>query len=179
MSEAQVRRRVLVTGAAGMLGSQVLLTTPDGVDVLGTDLAEAPGVDVPGLDLTDDKAIASFFKEHGPFRGVIHTAAFTAVDKAEEEEELAERVNGLAPGLLAAACASVGIPMVLVSTDFVFDGEADEPYAEDAEPRPLSRPTAARNSPVNSRRRQRTLLACGSSVLSGCMVHAASTSLAR
>lgn len=129
---------VLVTGAAGMLGSQVLLALPDGDRAVGTDLVERAGVDVAGVDLADEVAVAALWAEHGPFSGVIHTAAYTAVDKAEDEEDLARRVNGDACGVLAAACAAAGIPLVLVSTDFVFDGSASTPYAEDAAPSPLS-----------------------------------------
>ncbi len=129
---------VLVTGGAGMLGSQVLLTVPDGVTALGTDLREAPGVDAVGTDLADEDAVERLFSERGPFQGVIHTAAYTAVDKAEEEEPLALRVNADACAVLARLCARESIPLVLVSTDFVFDGEGTRPYREDDPPRPLS-----------------------------------------
>jgi len=129
---------VLVTGAAGMLGSQVLLSMPDGESAVGTDLVEAPGVAALGVDLADPGAVAALFEEHGPFSGVIHCAAYTAVDKAEEEPELAQRVNGDACGVLAAACAEVDIPLVLVSTDFVFDGHSERPYREDDPVAPLS-----------------------------------------
>ena len=130
--------RVLVTGAAGMLGSQVLLSVPDGVVAVGTDLREATGVEAPGYDLADPEAVQRLFDEHGPFTGVIHTAAYTAVDKAEEEQDLAKRVNATAARVLAEACKREGIPIVVVSTDFVFDGEKRAPYGVDDEPRPLS-----------------------------------------
>jgi dTDP-4-dehydrorhamnose reductase len=129
---------VLVTGAAGMLGSQVLLCVPDGVTAIGTDLKEAAGVEAVGVDLAEAPAVGSLFRELGPFHGVIHAAAYTAVDAAEAEEKLAERVNGRACGVLAAAAAGAGIPLVLVGTDFVFDGEARRPYREEDQPRPLS-----------------------------------------
>ncbi len=132
------RKRVLVTGAAGMLGSQVLLSVPDDVTAVGTDLREAAGVDAPGVDLADPAAVARLFEEHGPFRGVIHTAAYTAVDKAEEEPELATRVNVEATRVLAEAAARAGVPLVVVSTDFVFDGTQNRPYTEDDPPAPLS-----------------------------------------
>ena len=137
-SDPATQRRVLVTGAAGMLGSQVLLAVPDGLAVVGTDLREAAGVDLVGVDLADADQVARLFEESGPFTGVIHTAAYTAVDRAEEEEELAERVNGLACGVLASACQAAGIPLVVVSTDFVFDGEASVPYEPHHPVRPLS-----------------------------------------
>lgn len=137
--EASARpRRVLVTGGAGMLGSQVLLAVPDDIEALGTDMREAPGVDVPGVDLTDAGQVDALFAQLAPIDGVIHTAAYTAVDRAEEEPELAAAINGDACGVLARASAAAGIPMVLVSTDFVFDGDASTPYTEDAATSPQS-----------------------------------------
>lgn len=131
-------KRVLVTGGAGMLGSQVLLAVPDDIEALGTDMREAPGVDVPGVDLTDAEQVDALFAQLAPIDGVIHTAAYTAVDRAEEEPELAAVINGDACGVLARAAAAAGIPMVLVSTDFVFDGDASTPYTEDAATSPQS-----------------------------------------
>lgn len=131
-------RRVLVTGAAGMLGSQVLMAAPEDREVCGTDMREAHGVDVHGIDLTDEAQVRGLFESAGPFHGVIHTAAYTAVDKAEEEPELAQAVNGDACGVLARAAAKAGAPIVIVSTDFVFDGAQDRPYAEDAPTNPMS-----------------------------------------
>jgi dTDP-4-dehydrorhamnose reductase len=137
--EASARpRRVLVTGGAGMLGSQVLLAVPDDIEALGTDMREAPGVDVPGVDLTDAEQVDALFAQLAPIDGVIHTAAYTAVDRAEEEPELAAAINGDACGVLARASAAAGIPMVLVSTDFVFDGDTSTPYGEDAATSPQS-----------------------------------------
>ncbi len=136
--EDVTEQKVLVTGGAGMLGSQVLLGVPDGVAVVGTDLREAPGVEALGVDLAEEAQVAKLFEDHGPFTGVIHTAAYTAVDKAEEEEDLALRVNGTACGVLAKACAETNIPLVAVGTDFVFDGSSREPYSEDDTPNPVS-----------------------------------------
>lgn len=127
----------LVTGAAGMLGSQLLRVVPRGWRALGTDLAASDGVAAGGVDLAEPAAVQRLFDEHGPFAGVLHCAAYTAVDRAEAEPDKAERVNALACGVLAAACARAGVPLVVVSTDFVFDGERVTPYAEDDAPRPL------------------------------------------
>ena len=129
--------RVLVTGAAGMLGSQVLLCVPDGVSVVGTDLKDAPGVDASGVDLADPQSVGALFDEHGPFTGVVHCAAYTAVDDAESNEELAMRVNATACEVLARRCARDDVALLVVSTDFVFDGKACEPYPEDAPTCPL------------------------------------------
>lgn len=141
------RQRILVTGAAGMLGSQLLLDVPAGYAAVGTDLLPArpgaPAVELPGVDLTDAAAVERLF-ESGRFAGVLHPAAYTAVDKAEEERELASRINALAPELLARACQKRGLPLVLVSTDFVFDGQGVRvggqlrPYLESDAPGPVS-----------------------------------------
>ena len=131
-------KRVLVTGAAGMLGSQVILGVPDGVTVVGADLRDAPGVEAAGVDLADAEGVAELFARWGPFDGVIHTAAYTAVDKAEEEEDVAQRANATACAVLAEQCARSGAPLVTVSTDFVFDGTSHRPYREDDPPNPLS-----------------------------------------
>jgi dTDP-4-dehydrorhamnose reductase len=135
-------RRVLVTGAAGMLGSQLLLDAPRGTLAVGTDLrAPAPGgppVAALGVDLAEPAAVARLVAEHGPFQGLIHAAAYTAVDQAESEEALALRVNATASRVLAEAARAAAVPMVLLSTDFVFDGRSSRPYREDDDAAPLS-----------------------------------------
>jgi len=134
---AGLGQRVLVTGAAGMLGSQLLRTAPSGCAAVGTDLAEAPGVAAPGVDLAAAPAVARLWERHGPFAGVIHAAAFTAVDLAEEQEDRARRANAGASRVLAEAARAHGARLVAVSTDFVFDGESRRPYREEDPPRPL------------------------------------------
>jgi dTDP-4-dehydrorhamnose reductase len=68
---------------------------------------------------------------------VINAAAYTAVDKAEEEEDLATTINGAAPAAMAETCADLGIPFVHISTDYVFDGSGDAPRAPDAPTAPM------------------------------------------
>ncbi|GJD48839.1 dTDP-4-dehydrorhamnose reductase [Methylobacterium crusticola] len=112
---------------------------------VGTELARrawGPGVAVhaparAALDVTDEAAVAAAVAER-PWRAVINTAAYTAVDKAEGEVGAAWRLNALAPAYLAAATARAGIPIVHVSTDYVFDGSGEGAYATDAPVRPTS-----------------------------------------
>jgi dTDP-4-dehydrorhamnose reductase len=129
---------VLVTGAAGMLGSELRRQAPLDVFTVGTDVREAPGVEAGAFDLADRREVAELFHEFGPFTGVLHCAAFTAVDLAEEKEADARRANETASEVLAGACALGGIPLVAVGTDFVFDGSGRRPYREDDPVNPLS-----------------------------------------
>jgi dTDP-4-dehydrorhamnose reductase len=142
MRAQRLEGRVLVTGAAGMLGSQLLLTAPPLVEALGTDLVAAPPANPPvlrpGVDLASPAAVEALFAELQPLVGVIHAAAYTAVDKAEEEEARAHLANAEIPRVVAEACARRGTALVHVSTDFVFDGEKRAPYTTDDRPRPLS-----------------------------------------
>ena len=116
--------RWLVTGAAGMLGRDL------------TDLLQAKGEEFTALarvdlDITDPAAVAKAVTVVKP-DVVVNCAAWTAVDAAEEHEEAAFAINAGGTVNLAAACASVGALLVHPSTDYVFDGHASAPYAEDA-----------------------------------------------
>src|SRR5687767_11844939 len=106
-----------------MLGTGLLASLPRGVSAIGTDLVEHARVQAAGVDLADERAVDSLWSEHGPFDGVIHCAAYTAVDAAEQNEPIAERVNAGASSVLARRCSRSGARLVAVSTDFVFDGE--------------------------------------------------------
>jgi len=137
MTAARQSGRVLVTGATGMLGSQLLLCAPSGMTAVGTGRAATraggPALAFAGVDLCAPGAVELLFQRAGPLAGVINCAAHTAVDKAEEEEDLARRQNADLPEALARACAQRGLPFVHVSTDFVFDGTGKRPYrTEDA-----------------------------------------------
>jgi dTDP-4-dehydrorhamnose reductase len=122
--------KVLVTGAAGMLGRDLMLAAGNaGHDVVGFGRAE--------LDITDAAALAKKFDLERP-DVVINSAAWTDVDGAEEAEEAAFAVNGTGAGNVAAAAAEVGAPVVHVSTDYVFDGAKGSPYVESDQPAPLS-----------------------------------------
>jgi dTDP-4-dehydrorhamnose reductase len=121
---------LLVTGAHGQLGrALVRLAEAEGRPVVPLSRAE--------LDLFDPEALRWAVRRHGP-SAVVNAAAYTAVDRAEIEPDLARAINAKAPGTLAAACAEAGIPMAHVSTDFVFDGTSERPYREGDPIRPLS-----------------------------------------
>jgi len=117
--------RWLVTGAEGMLGRDL-------VDVLSAAGAEVTAVTRVELDVTDESGVAAAVPGHDI---VVNAAAWTDVDGAETHEDDATRINGRGPETLARTCAEHGARLVHVSTDYVFDGTATEPYAEDA---PLS-----------------------------------------
>ena len=119
--------RLLVTGAAGMLGTDVVAAA-SGHDVVA--LARAD------LDITDADAVRAAVRDSQP-DAVINCAAWTNVDAAETEEAQATRINGDGAGHLAAAAAEVGAHIVHVSTDYVFDGAATSPYLEDAPTGPI------------------------------------------
>src|SRR3954453_16526691 len=120
--------RILVTGAKGMLGHRVADAAREaGHEVFVTDL--------PELDLTDAQAAFDHIGEMEP-DAVIHCAAYTDVDGAEADEELALRINMEAAGNVAAAAGLNGAFVVAVSTDYVFAGDADRPYVESDEPAP-------------------------------------------
>ncbi|GAA1059520.1 dTDP-4-dehydrorhamnose reductase [Agromyces bracchium] len=118
--------RVLITGANGMLGRD-LQAALAGREV--TALARAD------LDVTDAAAVAAAVAGHDV---VVNCAAYTKVDDAESHEEQAYAVNATGTANLAAACATLGARLVTVSTDYVFDGNATEPYAEDLPRDPIN-----------------------------------------
>lgn len=122
--------RLLITGAGGMLGQDVLAAaTAAGHDPVG--LARAD------LDVTDPEAVRRAFARHHP-DVVLHCAAWTDVDVAEANEPEATAVNEDGSGNVAAAAVALGAFTIAVSSDYVFDGEASTPYAEDAAPNPRS-----------------------------------------
>ena len=120
--------RLLVTGAQGQVVRSLIERAPEGVEV--TALGR------PELDLADPASIRAAFDAQSP-DVVVNAAAYTAVDKAEAEEELATRVNGEGAGLVAAAARALGAPVIQLSTDYVFDGSLDRPYREEDPVNPL------------------------------------------
>ncbi|SCF23157.1 dTDP-4-dehydrorhamnose reductase [Micromonospora viridifaciens] len=121
--------RVLVTGAGGMLGQDLLAVLADRSDLTVTAATRAT------LDITDAEAVRAAVAGHDV---VFNTAAWTDVDGAEQAEAAATAVNGDGVAHLARACADTGARLVHVSTDYVFPGDADTPYAEDAPTDPVN-----------------------------------------
>jgi dTDP-4-dehydrorhamnose reductase len=118
----------MVTGAKGMLGT-------DAVQRLRSDGHDVTEHTRETLDLSDPDAVVAAARGHDV---LWNCAAWTAVDDAETQEDAALAVNGVVPGILAAAAAEAGARLVHISTDYVFAGDASEPYAEDAPTDPRS-----------------------------------------
>ena len=115
--------RILVTGANGMLAADV-------IDALrATGATHLTLTDRDQLDILDADAVAAAVAQADL---IINCAAFTAVDAAEEQEDVAHAVNATGPGIIARAAAATGARLVHLSTDYVFSGDATEPYSEDA-----------------------------------------------
>ncbi len=114
----------LVVGANGQLGSEL------------KDILKEKGiyVDRDELDITDSNSINNFFKSNKNISAIINCAAYTAVDKAENDLELATKINVEGPKNLA----KIGLPIVQISTDYVFDGNKNTPYTEDDKTNPKS-----------------------------------------
>lgn len=120
---------VLLTGAGGQLGQELQRCIPDSVRL--------HALDSRSLDVTDKAAVQSAFERFAP-DVVINAAAYTAVDKAEEEKERAFAVNAEAPRYIAEACQGTTCRIIHISTDFVFDGMKSSPYLPDDAVNPLS-----------------------------------------
>lgn len=120
--------KVLLTGGKGQLGNCFQDSLPAGWEVWATDS------DI--LDITDLAKVRRSVTEYQP-DVIVNAAAFTAVDKAETEHEIAALINEIGPKNLALAANEIGARLVHVSTDYVFDGEANTPYIEAAATNPL------------------------------------------
>jgi len=122
--------QILVTGAGGQLGSE-LMRHAASQGVIATGLTSAD------LDITDGVMVRQHIMASGA-AAVVNAAAYTAVDKAEMEQALAYAVNRDGAANLAASCAAAGVPLIHVSTDYVFDGTKQTPYGEDDPVHPIS-----------------------------------------
>jgi dTDP-4-dehydrorhamnose reductase len=117
-------KKILVTGGNGQLGSSINKVQN------GYEKATYFYTDVADLDITNEPAVRSFVVEN-EVDYIINCAAYTAVDKAEEEFELAKKINATGPGVLAKIAAENNATLFHISTDYVFDGKAHQPYQED------------------------------------------------
>jgi dTDP-4-dehydrorhamnose reductase len=123
--------KYLVTGSLGQLGSELNLLSANVAD------SNFTFVDKAELDITDAKAVEAFFNSQN-FDCIINCAAYTAVDKAESEKEIAMKVNADAAGYLAKASKKSSARFIHISTDFVFGGVISRPLLEDDDVNPLS-----------------------------------------
>lgn len=124
-------QRWLIVGAQGQLGHDLM-------DVVAEAGHDVVGMDLPAIDITDPASVSAALDSVQP-DVVVNAAAYTAVDAAEEHEATALQVNGVGPGVLAqAVLRRPDVRLVHISTDYVFDGTATTPYAEDAPTNPAS-----------------------------------------
>lgn len=122
--------KVLVTGVKGQLGYDV-------VNELVKRGVEAVGVDIDEMDITDAVSVDKVIKQVSP-DAVIHCAAYTAVDAAEDNVELCRKVNADGTANIAKVCKELDIKMMYISTDYVFDGQGERPWEPDDERHPLN-----------------------------------------
>lgn len=122
--------KVLVTGVKGQLGYDV-------VKELEKRGMKAIGVDIEEMDITDASSVESVIKDAAP-DAVIHCAAYTAVDAAEDNAELCRKVNVDGPRNIAKVCKELDIKMIQISTDYVFEGMGDRPWEPEDEANPQS-----------------------------------------
>lgn len=123
--------KILVTGANGQLGNEMRVLSAENQQHIYF------FTDVQELDICDEQAVRAFVADNH-IDVIVNCAAYTAVDKAEDNAELCDKLNHIAPGYLATAAEACGAAMIQVSTDYVFDGTAHIPYTEDVPTCPAS-----------------------------------------
>lgn len=122
--------KVLVTGVKGQLGYDVMRELERrGIEAVGADIEE--------MDITDAESVTAFLTAAAP-DAVVHCAAYTAVDAAEENQELCNRVNVDGTRNIAAVCRTLDCKMIYISTDYVFDGQGERPWEPEDERHPLN-----------------------------------------
>jgi dTDP-4-dehydrorhamnose reductase len=122
-------QRILLTGKSGQVGFELQRSLAP--------MGEVVALDIEDLDLSSPDAIRAKVREIKP-QIIVNAAAYTAVDRAESEPDVAMKVNGIAPGILAEEAKRLSILMIHYSTDYVFDGTKSDPYTETDAPNPLS-----------------------------------------
>lgn len=123
--------KILVTGVKGQLGFDVIRRLQE------RGYSNILGIDKDELDITNEEAVNNFISNFKP-EFVFHNAAWTAVDKAEENKDLVYAVNALGPKYIAEACKNINAKMMYISTDYVFDGKGDTPFEVDSPKNGLS-----------------------------------------
>jgi dTDP-4-dehydrorhamnose reductase len=121
--------KILITGAKGQLGKKI-------IDILGNEY-QLVLTDSDNMDITDISIVKKFVKKEKPDY-IIHAAAYTAVDKAEENTELCRKINSFGTKNIATVTKENNIKLIYISTDFVFDGKKNIPYTEEDKPNPIS-----------------------------------------
>jgi len=134
--------RILITGISGMLGVDLYETLREEYEVVGLDLKDFPSTSFPSpplskVDITDEHGVREVFRQLAP-DFVIHTAAYTDVDGCERDPARAYKVNALGTQNVCLASQDLNIPVMYISTDFVFDGKKNYSYTELDEPHPLN-----------------------------------------
>lgn len=122
--------KVLVTGVNGQLGHDV-------IERLTIQGVTCQGVDINDFSLTNEAAAKAYISDYEP-QVIIHCAAYTAVDKAEDEQEVSYNVNVLGTKYMAEAAKELGAKMVYISTDYIFPGDGDHYYTEEDQARPIN-----------------------------------------
>jgi dTDP-4-dehydrorhamnose reductase/dTDP-4-dehydrorhamnose 3,5-epimerase len=129
-SDCNFGYKVLVTGVKGQLGYDLIKR----LNILGV---ECKGVDIEDFDLTDAKATLDYCKEYSPDI-IVHCAAYTAVDKAEDDQDKCYAVNVAGTANIAVAARTLDSKLVYISTDYIFDGQGDKPFEIDDTPVPIN-----------------------------------------
>jgi len=123
--------KILVTGVAGQLGYDVVAQArKHELDVTGIDLVD--------LDITDESAVQQYFSQHNDFTAIIHCAAYTNVDKAEDEPQMAQEVNVDATRYLVNAAKTIGAKFMYISTDYVYGGHSNDVLNVEMPTNPIS-----------------------------------------
>jgi len=122
--------KILVTGVKGQLGYDI-------VKLLNEKSIECIGVDIDDFDLTSEKEVRNYILKYSP-TALIHCAAYTAVDKAEDDKEICYNVNVSGTSYISKTCSEIGAKLMYFSTDYVFDGKGEVPFEISDAPNPIN-----------------------------------------
>ncbi len=130
-------KKLIVTGSGGQLGRAIRGRLGDQYTLIQTDIFDDENAGIRRLDITDVDQVTALVRSEKP-DGIVNCAAYTAVDAQEKDVENSWKINALGPRNLAIAAEDAGVPLVHVSTDYVFAGDKPEPYTEFDTPGPVS-----------------------------------------